>query len=373
VIQVLQVGRALAALLVVLFHTTAVFKSDKYWALAPVGDLFSEAGRCGIGFFFVLSGFIIAYAHRSDIGRPGGIRYYLAQRVTRIYPIYWVTTLAVLTVLLAVPSSQGASPPSSAVIFSSLTLIPVAGADANGALLAVAWTLFHELLFYAIFALVIVAPYRGGAVMIAWGLLCAARALGWDTPAALGFVSHPINLLFFFGLAAFFVYSKALLRFPALIGFAGTLVFLAVLLAEPLGYALSYTREIILIGLGAGVGVVGFAWWERTDNRKFGRVSLLLGAASYSLYLVHYPALSGSAKLMFALGLSGVLPPLGMYIVLAMSAMAAGLTCFILVERPLLRLVRQFVAVSRPTNPFSAEDETSGLRGRDADRMRETG
>ncbi len=58
-----QAGRGIAAVLVVLAHTSAsVFDQRKYWPANPVGPLF-DFGHAGVEFFFVLSGFIILYAH----------------------------------------------------------------------------------------------------------------------------------------------------------------------------------------------------------------------------------------------------------------------------------------------------------------------
>lgn len=71
VIRSLQAGRAVAALMVVLFHIDSTFRSGEYWDRAIFGDWLVPAGGAGVCFFFALSGFIILHAHRSDIGRSG--------------------------------------------------------------------------------------------------------------------------------------------------------------------------------------------------------------------------------------------------------------------------------------------------------------
>jgi exopolysaccharide production protein ExoZ len=59
-IKSIELSRGIAALIVVLFHTTGIMGLDKYYAQKPVFDFWSF-GHAGVDFFFVLSGFIIHY------------------------------------------------------------------------------------------------------------------------------------------------------------------------------------------------------------------------------------------------------------------------------------------------------------------------
>ena len=81
-----QVFRGLAALLVVLFHGTQ-FISRKF-GVAPLGGLFFF-GFAGLHLFFVLSGYIIYFIHRPDIGLPRRFFGFARKRIIRIYPAYW--------------------------------------------------------------------------------------------------------------------------------------------------------------------------------------------------------------------------------------------------------------------------------------------
>jgi peptidoglycan/LPS O-acetylase OafA/YrhL len=60
--------RAIAALLVVAFHTPIILGLPV--AALPLSSLVRSSYR-GVDLFFVLSGFIIAHVHAVDIGRPG--------------------------------------------------------------------------------------------------------------------------------------------------------------------------------------------------------------------------------------------------------------------------------------------------------------
>ena len=73
----IQVLRAVASLLVVHAHAAA-----GGLGLSWVG------GANGVDLFFVISGFIIAYVASIDSDQ------FMARRLVRIVPIYWVSTLA---------------------------------------------------------------------------------------------------------------------------------------------------------------------------------------------------------------------------------------------------------------------------------------
>ena len=100
-IHSLQVYRGFAAILVVLYH--ASHNLSGYFNSTALSDFFAF-GHAGVSFFFVLSGFIIFEIHRGDIGRPQQVKSYLYKRITRIYPAYWLVTLALVPAWLLVPS-----------------------------------------------------------------------------------------------------------------------------------------------------------------------------------------------------------------------------------------------------------------------------
>ncbi|HEX8215177.1 MAG TPA: acyltransferase family protein, partial [Allosphingosinicella sp.] len=73
----LQAVRAVAAIGVVVFH----------FGLMPATQLPFGVGAAGVDLFFVLSGFIIAHS-----SARGG-RHFLAHRMIRVVPAYWIATL----------------------------------------------------------------------------------------------------------------------------------------------------------------------------------------------------------------------------------------------------------------------------------------
>ena len=78
----LQACRAVAALLVVLFHASVgIFNLPKYFGCKPFGPVF-DFGFVGVDFFFVLSGFIMVYVHAADFGQPRALGAYFWKRVS---------------------------------------------------------------------------------------------------------------------------------------------------------------------------------------------------------------------------------------------------------------------------------------------------
>ena len=167
----IQGCRAVAALLVVLHHLGTALSSERYFGATQFAKPF-RFGDSGVEFFFVLSGFVIIWAHVADFGKPGRVFNYLRKRVVRIYPTYLIVFTAVYLLALVSPATRASVPHDYATILKSLALIPqdptVAGG--NGApVLVVAWTLQYELCFYAMVAAFIVNRYLGALILL--GLL----------------------------------------------------------------------------------------------------------------------------------------------------------------------------------------------------------
>jgi exopolysaccharide production protein ExoZ len=141
----LQILRALAALLVLLFHGQGVVKQVFH------GNYFNQyfsMGKCGVDIFFVLSGFIIFYTNHKLIGKPSSFLGFIKKRLIRIYPIYWIVTLAILPAYLFVPSFGQGDELQTNVIIPSFLLVP----GYRAPILVAGWTLIHELLFYLLFS-----------------------------------------------------------------------------------------------------------------------------------------------------------------------------------------------------------------------------
>ncbi len=137
----LQAFRGLSTLMVLSVHSASIVKS--YFG----NDVFLNNlhfGRGSVPYFFILSGFIIYYIHRQDIGNKAQVSDYIAKRAVRIYPIYWVVTLMLLPIWMFNPGIGESYHREFSSLIMSLLLLP----QNNPPHIEVAWTLTHELLFY---------------------------------------------------------------------------------------------------------------------------------------------------------------------------------------------------------------------------------
>ena len=119
----LQACRAIAAIFVVLSHTSGILSLPKYLGAKPFGPAF-DFGFVGVDFFFVLSGFIIMYAHARDIGQPRAFGAYMWKRFSRAYPPYWVALTLILPVFFLLPHLGIGHERNPDVIVRSIFLLP---------------------------------------------------------------------------------------------------------------------------------------------------------------------------------------------------------------------------------------------------------
>lgn len=322
--QSVQAGRGLAALLVVLFHASVLVRSPKYWGVAPLNGAFLF-GHAGVYFFFVLSGFIIFSAHARDIGRPERLPAYLRHRAARIYPPLWAAILLVLPVL----GLSGQAPSTTLVARSALL---VAG-DARS-MLAVGWTLFHEIAFYLVFAVLLVRRRLGMVALVLWAAACLS---GWQV----GYWTSPLNLLFGAGIASALLTRRSAIPaarsmlISGAILFAGTGAVQLARLGRPIepGEVAGVAGYVAAYGTASCLMLIGAVAAERADRLVVPGGLRVLGNASYSLYLVHYPVLSAAAKAIRRL------PAEAAFCLLVIVAVVAGLIFHLLIEQPLLRVL----------------------------------
>lgn len=205
VIRGLQVFRGLAAAAVVAHH--AALSTDAFVATMPEAWMrVFDLGAFGVDFFFVLSGFIIMHAHLDEAGRPERMGAYLFKRLTRIFPAYWPIGLALVGLYAALPS-MSASGGREFSYLSSLLLLP---SDKPPAL-SVAWTLVHELMFYAVFLQWFVSRRVFWAGLLVW-VTCIAVAYGSGFDA--GWQRYPLgslNIEFMLGMFAALLYRQGAL------------------------------------------------------------------------------------------------------------------------------------------------------------------
>jgi exopolysaccharide production protein ExoZ len=334
----LQAGRGLAALMVVFYHNTLTFQ--KNWGHDPAQGFFGF-GEAGVAFFFVLSGFIISFVHWRDLGQPRRLLPFLRRRFFRIYPIYWLLLAGLIPLYFLAPHLGTGHERELLWLISSITLLHF---DQVGQILPVAWTLSHEILFYALFALTLLHKRLGFFCLGLWFVLCLMHfdfskmtGLGSQPKSSVQFYFAPINLLFAVGIATY-AWRQRLTQIPslALIIGGGLLCCGSLWFNHGLAW-LSHDSSFLLFGMGSALALLGLMRWEQDDKLALPQWLKFCGDASYSIYLTHTITLSLFAKIFFALRLQNFLPPLLAYILMPLAAIGAGMIFYSFIEKRLLR------------------------------------
>lgn len=329
VIDSLQVFRGLAALAVVAHH--AAVSTDAFVQHIPAAFMAAfDLGALGVDFFFVLSGFIIMHAHRQEAGRTDRVLPYVRKRLLRIFPAYWPVGLALLG-LYAVMPGLSASGGREFSYLSSVLLVP---ADLPPAL-SVAWTLVHELMFYAVFMLWFVSKRAFWLGLGVWLVsVVGVQSLG----GVAGWLRYPFSLLnveFMLGVLMAVAYGRDRLRLPPgmLIAGGGLLACVTLLLMYA-GVAPPSSR--LALALGLAVMMLGLARYEQRCTIPWPATLLAVGNASYSIYLVHNPLLSLTQRLAGRLAMGW---PAGLLAGVVV-AVGCGYLYYLVVERRVLRAAR---------------------------------
>ncbi|WP_208899152.1 acyltransferase family protein [Streptomyces incarnatus] len=278
--------RLVAALMVCLYHYTGRGGTvSASWHGSP-GHLFPGLSRAavygnfGVQFFFVISGFVICM---SSWGRTLGD--FFRSRVARLYPAYWVALLLVTGASLALPVVV--HPVRLDEFLVNLTMLQ----QPMGAtrVLGVCWTLWVEVRFYALFALLVVlrgVTYRRVVLFCSvWAL--AAVLCRTSGNELLNQVVMPDYAFFFIGGLALYLIH----RFGSDL-LAWGIVAMSWLLAQSSAtrglwgahpHRDPYVVVLIVTVAFAAVAAVALGWTRRASWPWL----VTAGALTYPFYLVH--------------------------------------------------------------------------------------
>ncbi|MCJ2071913.1 acyltransferase [Methylobacterium sp. J-030] len=365
----IQILRAVAALMVVWHHAR---HEAELLALRSAGPA-PEPGTVlpwwgGVDLFFVISGLVIVLASGRLVGRPGGRARFLAHRIARVVPLYWLVSLLYLGLALARPDLVGdaaALVHEPVALLSSFLFWPAARPDGTiQPLYGLGWTLNYEAFFYALFAAGLGFGLRGAVTWLvaSLGLLAAAGAAWPDLPLPLRFWVNPIVLEFAAGAGLALIYRDGLrLAAPVRAGLAALgllgLILAARWLAD-LGEADGILRPL-LVGIPAALLVASALGPGRNAAQVaclpgWTRALVRLGDASYALYLVHPFALRLVREILLRLGAAPVLHPYGAMVLMLTASVVAALLVHRFVEMPLTRWLRGILDSGDPQNRVRA-------------------
>ncbi|MEV0147574.1 MULTISPECIES: acyltransferase [unclassified Nonomuraea] len=335
----LDLLRFAAALAVLSFHYLVAYASvwgDRPAELFPAVAPFAGLGILGVELFFVISGFVILM---SAWGRSLGA--FARSRLVRLYPAYWLS-LAAVAALYGLTGAKALDPELTtgeyavnATMFQRLFGVT----DAAG----VYWSLWAELRFYLIMAILVIIGVTYGRVLVLGGVWLAA-ALGAEL---LGndllneFVMPRYAPYFVAGMALYLIHKRGSAWLPWLYVVAGWAMSLHSALERVHGrikvagfknMPVTDTSVIITITLVFAVMALVALGLLRLKPSK---VLTALGATTYPLYLLH-----SAVAVALVPRLTGSLPPWLTATVTALAAILLSYLVYTFAERPIQRLLK---------------------------------
>ena len=326
----IQYLRGIAALMVVWHHALGL--------IPGLNQVFPwDFGVSGVDIFFVVSGFIMVVTTANSTVTPWQ---FLRRRIVRVVPLYWLLTLALVAMTVAIPHLFKTVKVEPTTLMQSLLFIPhfsLAYPGVVSPLLVPGWTLNFEMFFYLVFGAMLFLPslrLRLGLMGVAFGVMVGVgAALGPFASAVAQTYTHPMLLEFVAGtlLGAWWVRGEP--RLPLWASIVAILVGAGLLVLRDHPILGAYTQIIgaVLVVLGA-LGATAYAgrinWW------------LALGDSSYSLYLTHSFTLAFLRPIWVRLLPDGQQTPLTLSAVMLVSILICALVgwlSFLWIEAPLSR------------------------------------
>ncbi len=320
--------RGLCAAAVMMFHLLFLFPYSGAVPWGMTAPHITQYGYLGVEVFFMISGFVISMSAEGKTRRQ-----FLASRLARILPTFWIC----LGITIFVMACVGRLPPTAQIAANLFVGAVFFGSKyIDGSY----WSLTVEILFYsAVFLFVMGDRFRSRIMWFSlfWTFLTLVNFF-YKIPIA---SIHSANWAPYFSIGIFMylnctdtrrIYSVGILYSVALSSVHAH--FYATKNSLPLINPI-LTSIIIIIS-----SIIMLMLTKFSISPRFNHLIITIGAISYPLYLVHGTTGSIFIEQLYPLGFPGV--AFGVFVILFLSYTIAKL------EQPLARKMRDIVGGSRP-------------------------
>ena len=230
------------------------------------------------------------------------------------------------------------------VVFTSLFLVPSRLLPMPGVL----WTLKHEIFFYTLFAFAIWKPKLGVVALVTWFILCISHvSASGSTGFLLDFCASLYSIEFMLGVGCGIALRSFRVPLPAMMIAAGGLLFglagasfEAVKSAQPWIANGTTLSQVAQFGLASVLIVLGVGQMDVDRKTVVPSAIGLLGSASYSIYLIHYPTISVCCKILKRLTPAMPLTPIVASVIVVLISVTTGIMLHKWVEVPLMKAFR---------------------------------
>ena len=339
-INSIQFLRGVAALMVLFFHAqTMVYEKIGYQVA------FTNTGAAGVDLFFVISGFVIYLVFAKDIYSAP---MFFAKRIVRVGPPYWLYTTITLAILLLMPNAfKTKTFDLGEVVSSYLFLLSQQPVGGVGTLLGVGWTIAFEMYFYLLFFIAMIAAPKKPLTFFASFIVIGAMASTFIPERAV----PPFTLVALSALPLEFLggclVARAYLngaRIPGIMAVPLIALGFAVMIYGGIAERIAYDRDpwrVLFWGVPALLIVSSLVSIDAQKPIRFPKYTLILGGASYSLYLSHQFVLAAIGKSASVLRLKQVVSSEILVIFSMTLAIGVALLSYYFFERPVTNVLNR--------------------------------
>lgn len=331
--------RFFAALAVLFYHIPFVLPAAVGYPVLPDGAL-------GVNFFFVLSGFILAHAYSGSASRPDPFPTldFFRKRFARIYPLHALTFVVWAVLFFPAWGNIYTDKINGGIANILLLQAFFSGPLFNLGFNAVSWSISVEAFFYVVFPWLIVGR-RAPIIFLFYVVLFLAMptriTAGLEQTFPSFFYFNPMARLMEFvaGIALYQLCAKlSFLRLEVGV-IAGTsiqaaavaLVIVASLATAPLPM---HMRNLALV-LPFGVVILAFLRDGHLSRLMASRPVVLLGEASFALYMIHHMTMRAIDPI-----LAAAMPASLALLVAALVCVALSVALHVAFEQPFRQWLR---------------------------------
>ncbi|HIF9541977.1 TPA: acyltransferase family protein [Photobacterium damselae] len=264
----IQILRAVAAILVVIYHSSSMLKVNNDVLI----NIF-QLGKVGVDVFFVISGYIILMSMDRKKYEPFC---FLLKRLLRIYPIYWFFLL-IYILMMSVNDNLSLT-----WILSSTLLIPI---ETFSPIISQAWTLQFEVYFYLIASIALLNKKVNNELLILFLLSLMYLIFSTNQNVIFTVLGSSLIFEFVFGMFAYRIRNSINISLVLLMVFISFIIFLKFNYNEYDNSSLRFFYS----GFFSFSVLLLFEYFNRffiVDN-VIVKLLCKIGDSSYSLYLSH--------------------------------------------------------------------------------------
>ena len=229
-------------------------------------------GEFGVDVFFIISGFVISLSTETET------KYFFQKRLVRILPTYYFFTIGVFLLAVMFPPLLNNTKPDIFHLLKSLLFIPF---DKNGIghypLFYVGWTLNYEIYFYALFAIALKISKKHRTILSTL-LISVVFIFGK------GFSYFPLQV-YSNSIVYEFVIGMAMYEFIVVRRYKYVLIILLIFLISIIFNRISLDERFFYYGIPSTFFICGTIYFFQ--DRHMPNFLVILGSASYSVYLIH--------------------------------------------------------------------------------------